>query len=92
MTGHECCVTVAPCAIKGATFDYFTGCQLEGKRHREERKERDESYDRSPEGVSPARVRRPSAPNKGIDLLRAYVSLYLTTVELYAPSPALIWL
>ena len=40
-----------------------------------ERKEDEESYDGTPEGASHARVRHPSAPGQGIDLLRADASL-----------------
>ena len=67
----------------------FGGCHLEREKETARRGD-EEFYGRSSEGASPTRVRRLSALDQRIDLPRAYVSLYLTTVELDALSPALI--
>ena len=77
-------VMVAPCAIKGVTFD----C-LENAIERKGYTKKDRRLIRE-DGASLVRVRRPSAPDLGIDLLRTSVSLYLAFTELYASSPALI--
>ena len=77
-------VTVTLCGIKGATFD----C-LEDAIERKGYIEKERGLIRE-ESASPARVRRLSAPDLGIDLLRTDVSLYLAFTELYAPSSGLI--
>ena len=64
-------VTAAPCAIKGAAFD----CLRDAIERRETQRKRGPIVK---EGASPARVKRPSAPDLGIDLLRVDVSSYLT--------------
>ena len=69
-------VTVVPCAIKGATFDCLQDAIEKREIYREE-----EAKDVSRKGASPARVRRPSAPDQGIDLLCTDASLYLATCQ-----------
>ena len=69
-------VTVAPCAIKGATFDCLRDAIERREIYREE-----EAKDGSRNGASPARVRRPSALDQGIDLLRADAPLYLAICQ-----------
>ena len=69
-------VTVVPCAIKGATFDCLQDAIEKREIYREE-----EAKDVSRKGASPARVRGPSAPDQGIDLLRAGASLYLAICQ-----------
>ena len=69
-------VIVAPCAITGATFDCLKGC------HRERiNRQRRRGEGRITKGASPARVRRLSAPDQGIDLLRTGASLYLAICQ-----------
>ena len=64
-------VTAGPCAIKGAAFD----CNREAI---ERRGYTWEEENRSQKKALPlARVRRSSAPDLGIDILSAHVSLYL---------------
>ena len=64
-------VTAAPCAIKGAAFDYHgDAIERRGYAGKEEKR----SWKKA---LPLARVRRPSAPDLGIDLLCSDVSLYL---------------
>ena len=65
-------VTAAPCAIKGAAIDCLRGCLLEREGYT--KKEEDRSRKKA---LPLARIRRPSAPDLGIDLLCSDVSLYL---------------
>ena len=65
-------VTAAPCAIKGAAFDCLRDAIESREIYREE-----EVKEGSRNGASPTRVRRPSAPDQGIDLLCVDASLYL---------------
>ena len=69
-------VTAAPCAIKGAAFDSLQDAIERREIYREE-----EAKDGSRNGASPAHVRCPSAPNQGIDLLRAGASSYLSICQ-----------
>ena len=63
-------VTVAPCAIKGAAFDCI-GDAIERRVYIGKEENRSEE-----KALPLARVRRPSAPDLGIDLLRYDVSSY----------------
>ena len=64
-------VTAAPCAIKGAAFDcHGDAIERRGYAGKEEKR----SWKKA---LPLAHVRRPSAPDLGIDLLRSDVSLYL---------------
>ena len=64
-------VSAAPCAIKGTTFDCLTDAiERRGYTGKEEKRSRKKA-------LPLARVRRPSAPDLGIDLLRSDDSLYL---------------
>ena len=76
-------VTAAPCAIKGTAFDCLRDViERRGYTGKEE--------NRSEEKVLPlACVRRPSAPDLGINLLRYGVSSY-PALKVRSLSPALI--